>query len=83
MRKTFKSPLQFFAFVCALFASIVLVQVAKSAIVNHGKHNKAVVLNSGSQFTSQNGFRYIGSDQYSGSMAYQKGNTTYIVPFKR
>lgn len=80
MRKNI-TPRRFLIPAFVLVICFSLVQIAKSAIVNHGKSKKAVMLKN-DQFISKNGFKLKSSDKQAGIISYQKGNTTYILPIR-
>jgi hypothetical protein len=91
MRKTTSTLSRYLIAASIILASFCIVQIAKSAILNNGKNKKAAAARKMDQLTLKNGFRFVGgmNDQAIAdghvlkSLIYQKGNTTYVIPFKR
>ena len=85
MRKTTSTPFKYLITACVILASFCIVQIAKTAILNNGKSKKADTVRKMDQLTLKNGFRFAGgmNDHELKSLIYQKGNTTYVIPFKR
>jgi len=85
MRKITPTSFRYLIAASIILVSFCIVQIAKSAILNNGKSKKAAVVRKMDQLTLKNGFRFVGgmNEHELKSLIYQKGNTTYVIPFKR